>query len=69
MQRRGFLKLLGLATAGLYLRVAPRLEFPPATAELLYPWFQSVRSATYYSPSYLAALEKILAGHALHPRP
>jgi hypothetical protein len=61
MQRRGFLKLLGVGMAGLYLRLAPKLELPPASGELLYPWFQSARSVPLcYSPAYMAALEAIM---------
>ena len=60
MQRRGFLKLLGVGMAGLYLRLAPKLELPPASGELLFPWFQDVRTAAHYNPNYLAALERIL---------
>jgi hypothetical protein len=46
--------------AGLYLRLAPKLELPPASGQLLYPWFQSPHLVSFYNPEYLVALETIL---------
>ena len=61
MNRRHFLGTLGLALAGLYLRIAPRIELPPTT--LLLEWFQTSRSLTCYSESYLRIVDTIMAGN------
>jgi hypothetical protein len=60
MNRRTFLRTLGLATAALYVRLAPSLarEVQPVMW-----WTPQTRLAAYYSQEYLDALDKIMAGH------
>lgn len=62
MNRRRFLSALGLGMAGLYLRLAPRLEVPPTDLSLTAYWVQTTRVSTIHAESYQRALDDLLAG-------
>lgn len=65
LNRRGFLASLFALPAAVRATVAKAATLVPAPRFITYPWYQTTRSATYCSPAYLAAMEKIVQKNPL----
>lgn len=59
MNRRSFFRAMGIATAAVYLRIAPEKVVAVETKLMPPIWFQTPRMTMCYSAEYMAALEEI----------